>query len=541
MKLKALQPRLHNIVFHTHTVSGIVISFALFICFYAGALALFIDELYRWENPEARFETPAQVDYNKVIEAVATYEAAFLPTEEFVVLPPHEHSPYIRFFGRKKVQEGKQEDTERFRVVIHPTTFEIISEERPRTTMANTLYRLHFFGQIPVVGIYLSGLVAFFFLFAIITGVLVHWKNITQKFYALTTKGKWKQIWTNSHTTLSMLTLPFQFVYAVTGALLGISIFLLLPAAFLLFNGDTNEIIKFIRPEFALKYDKEAPALKQYYSVDDLCDKTLVKYPNAEITVFFATNYGKEDGTVTMRFDDKTGVASDGSIIYRCKDASVIKEIIPNQKSYAEGAYGAIVKLHFVTFGGIFLKVIYFILAMVTCYVIMSGVMIWRTARANKRYTEKQQRFHQKVTQAYLAITLSLFPAVASIFLANKLVPMALPDRTFYVNTIFFSSWLLLTLVGIFWNNYRILNRNYLLVGSSLGIFIPIANGLVTGDWLWQTFVKGQYYVFSVDFTWLLTSIIGLLASKYYFSKKQSTVNLQHKEKQPAQQITSYS
>ncbi|MGD1839527.1 MAG: PepSY-associated TM helix domain-containing protein [Thermonemataceae bacterium] len=541
MKLKALQPRLHNIVFHTHTVSGIVISFALFICFYAGALALFMDEMYRWENPEARFETPAQVDYNKVIEAVANYEAAFLPTEEFVVLPPHEHSPYIRFFGRKKVQKGKKEDTERFRVVIHPTTFKIISEEKPRTTMANTLYRLHFFGQIPVVGIYLSGLVAFFFLFAIITGVLVHWKNITQKFYALTTKGKWKQIWTNSHTTLSKLTLPFQFVYAVTGARLGIAIILLLPAAFLLFNGDTNEIIKFIRPEFALKYDKEAPALKQYYTVDELCDKTLAKYPNAEITVFFATNYSKEDGTVTMRFDDKTGVASDGSIIYRCKDASVIKEIIPNQKSYAEGAYGAIVKLHFVTFGGIFLKVVYFILAMVTCYVIMSGVMIWRTARDNERYTEKQKRFHHKVTQAYLAITLSLFPAVAIIFLANKLVPMTVIDRTFYVNTIFFSSWLLLTLVGLFWNSYRILNRNYLLVGSSLGIFIPITNGLVTGDWLWQTFTEGQYYVFSVDFTWLLTSIIGLLVGRYYFGKKHSTINLQLKEEQPSEQVTSYS
>jgi len=48
MKLKALQPRLYNILFHTHTVSGIVISFALFVIFYAGAFSLFRDELYRW-------------------------------------------------------------------------------------------------------------------------------------------------------------------------------------------------------------------------------------------------------------------------------------------------------------------------------------------------------------------------------------------------------------------------------------------------------------------------------------------------------------
>ena len=58
--------------------------------------------------------------------------------------------------------------------------------------MGETLYRLHYFRQlVPSVGIYIAGLVAFFFLFAIVTGILTHWKNIVTKFYAFTTKGKW--------------------------------------------------------------------------------------------------------------------------------------------------------------------------------------------------------------------------------------------------------------------------------------------------------------------------------------------------------------
>ena len=73
MKLKALKPRLHNIMFHTHTVTGIVISFVLFIIFYAGAFSLFRDDFYKWENPLARFEAKEEVDYDKTLKLVQNY------------------------------------------------------------------------------------------------------------------------------------------------------------------------------------------------------------------------------------------------------------------------------------------------------------------------------------------------------------------------------------------------------------------------------------------------------------------------------------
>ncbi|MEM8886824.1 MAG: PepSY-associated TM helix domain-containing protein [Bacteroidota bacterium] len=517
MKLKGLNPRLYNIVFHTHTVSGIVIGFALFICFYAGAFALFMDEMYKWENPEARFDNVENVDFDKVFLTMKDYEENFAVNEPFSILPPSEHDPYVWFYGSRNITDST---TERFSAYVHPATYEVTPFEEPKTHMGRTIYELHFFHQIPIVGIRLAGFVGFFFLFAIISGVLIHWRNIMTKLYAFTTEGKWKQIWTNSHTVLGFIALPFQFIYAVTGALLGLSIFLLAPSAYLLFDGDTNEIIKAVRPDLGRTYADDAENLATPYYFNSVYDRINTDYPDHKVKVMFTNNYGKEDGTISVRIDDQEGLMGDGDFMFSSKDGSLLHETTPYQKSYAEGAYPLMIKLHYATYGGLFLKIIYFILAMMTCYVISSGVMIWKTARNMAKYTDKQKRFHHRVTKTYLALTQGLFPAIALIFLANKWVPMELADRTLYVNSIFFLGWLGLAILGLFWNNYKQLNINYLLIGGVMGLLVPISNGIVTGDWIWTSWMTEQYEVFSVDLSWIFAAATALFLSLWVLPRR---------------------
>ncbi|MEM8846750.1 MAG: PepSY-associated TM helix domain-containing protein [Bacteroidota bacterium] len=540
MKLKALKPRLHNVMFHTHTVSGIVISFALFVCFYAGAVALFMDELYQWENPEARIDSvdPTSVDYDKVYEVISKDIKDFDTEATFGMVPPNDKNPLIEFYGGTKDAEG---NTGRFHSAVNPITYKTLSDgTEEKTHMARTIYELHYFRQIPVVGIYLSGLVAFFFLFAIFTGLLTHWKNIVNKFYAFTTKGKWKQIWTNGHISLGVITLPFQLIYAVTGALLGLSILLLAPSAFLMFNGDTSQVVDAVRPGAGIKYDENALAIDDGTTFNRIYNEVSEAYPTTEITYLYTNNFGKEDGTIGVRVDDHTGIGGDGIFIYDYKNGELLDATEPVNRSYTKGTLAVLIKLHYATYGGIFLKIIYFILAMITCYIIISGVMIWRTARDKPSYTDKQRRFHHRVTKVYLAICLSMFPALAMIFIGNKLVPMDMPGRVFYVNSIFFLSWLVFTIVGLFWNNYRQLNRNYILMGSSIGLCIPIANGVVTGDWFWTALAKGQYYVFSVDITWLIIGIFGLFFFQYYLKgNKEPLQILKNKQEKELSKITS--
>ena len=346
MKLKALKPRLHNAMFHTHTVAGIVISFALFVCFYCGAVALFMDELYQWENPQARITSvdPASVDYDRVIDVVDKEVDAFNKDLFVGIVPPNAKNPLITVYGRDKDENGKFTF---FTSILNPNTYEVLSVgEEPNTHMARTIYELHYFHQIPVIGIYLSGLVAFFFLFAIFTGLLTHWKNIINKFYAFTTEGKWKQIWTNGHISLGLITLPFQLIYAVTGALLGLSLLLLAPSAFLMFDGDTTEVIKAVRPDAAITYDEDAAVLKGGVGFNSIYEKVSEAYPENKVTYIYSNNFGKEDGTVAVRVDDYKGIGGDGVFVYARKDGELLQAVEPVTRPYAQGAYNVLIKLH---------------------------------------------------------------------------------------------------------------------------------------------------------------------------------------------------
>ncbi len=505
-------------MFHTHTVSGIVISFALFVIFYTGAFALFRDELYRWENHQSRNVSLIQVDTDELLQQVKLKYPDFNEAGQTSIVYNNEKQPYIQFYADLHSEENQRR---RIRALVNPINWEITDNENPLTTVAETLYRLHFFDQIPGFGLWLSGFVSLFFLFAIVTGVLIHWKNLIQKFYAFSLKRKLKNIWTDAHTTLSIIGLPFQVTYAVTGALLGLLTLLLAPSAIIMLDGNTDPIFEKITPQRTFKIDNNAKTAPMI-SLTEIKNEVLKNYPDHQILSAVTQHYGFEDATIAIRVDDGQGIVSDGNIVYSLKDGTLLTAIFPNQKTYSQTVYNLMTKLHFGTFGGMFLKIVYFILSMITCFALISGILIWKTAREKKSYTDKQKRFHHQVTKWYLAICLSLFPATALLFLANKVVSFNMDNRSFYVNSIFFIGWLVFTFTGLFWNNLSKLNRNYLVIGSILSILVPILNGIVTKDWIWKTFTSKQYYVFSVDFSWLLAGIIGLLVCKMYLFRPKS-------------------
>lgn len=534
MKLKGLKNRAYNILFHTHTVAGIVISFALFVIFYAGSYALFRHEIYRWENPNARFETPTTINLDHVLERVRANKVLFAETEQFSISPPNEEMPFIQFFGAAYKDESKTE-TERFKGLINTQKdYEYFDLAEPQTTVGDTIYHLHYFGQIPTIGLYLSGLVALFFLFATVTGILIHWRNLITKFYAFTMQGKWKQIWTNSHTVLGVIGLPFQVIYAITGALFGLLTLLLLPSAFILFGGDTDKVLATVRPESAIKISKDAASI-EHPSIQHYYEQALALYPGINLRSIRALNHGKEDGYISFYLDDGHTINGTGQITYALKSSGVLIHTDPKSKTYTSSVLNTMTRLHFASFGGMLMKIAYFILGMLTCFMLLSGVLLWQEARNNKRYTAKQKQFHHRVTKVYLAICLGLFPATALIFIANKAVPIDLIGRTAYVNTVFFTGWLLLIIAGLFWNDFRKLNKNYLLIGGVLSLLVPVANGIVTGDWLWHTLANADWYVASVDVAWLLTGlaafgIVALIPNQYNdLNKMEKTMEVNTK------------
>lgn len=500
--------RNYNIYFHTHTVSGIVISVVLFVIFFAGSFSFFRDEIINWErNESVPISREIDLDYDASLKKL---DKEYILHGRNITISKHGNERTLGVYmegtkdtlAPKKQKEGSyfKLDAQNYKTSTYEESY----------SLGEFLYRLHFLAQIPYpVGYYLSGFIALFFLFAIVTGVLLHWKKIVSNFYVFRPKEKLKTLWTDAHTALGMIGLPFQFVYAVTGAFFMIKLLIVAPAVMTLYKGDQDKLYKeleYTDPEF--KFDNKKLAAS--FSINKLVSKAKSNWKDFEITRIMIQNYGDTnmhllvEGELlsTKKF---TGI---GKVVYRIADGKEVARKNPEtQNQYLDIVKNVLYRIHFGDYGGYALKIVSFILGIITCFVIISGVMIWLIARDKKNMPEKKRRFNEGVVRIYLAICLSMYPITALAFIVSKLF-YPLTQANLY--SIYFVGWLLLAIFFIIKKNDTFTNKWCLISGSILGFLIPVINGIVSGNWFWSSFLQNKIQIFFIDVFWIVLASLTL-------------------------------
>jgi uncharacterized iron-regulated membrane protein len=503
--------RNYNIFFHTHTVSGIVISVILFVIFFAGSFSFFKDDITNWERGEtAPISKQINLNYDEALKVLdSTYD---LHGRKITLSQPYNVNNVAAYLEASKDSLASKKGKEGQFLYLNNSTYKT-STYVESYNLGEFIYRLHFLAQIPYpVGYYLSGFIALFFLFAIVTGVLLHWKKIVSSFYVFRPKEKLKTWWTDAHTSLGMLGLPFQFVYAVTGAFFMIKLLMVAPSVQFLYQGDQEKLYK----ELEYRSDDfpiENKELTKAFSINEMVAATKKNWKDFNISRVEIQNYGDANMHVQVEGEIDYGkkFTGIGKIVYKvATDEVVFKKDPLAQSSYLESVKNILYRIHFGDYGGYGLKIISFILGILSCFVIISGVMIWLVARDKKNMPEKKRRFNEGVVRYYLAICLSMFPVTAFTFIVAKLWYPLGQDNMYAV---YFISWLLLSLFFVFKKNNSFTNRFCLLSGSILGFLIPIANGIKTGNWFWITFSNHQFQMCFVDVFWIILSAISLYAS----------------------------
>ncbi len=501
--------RIYNILFHTHTVSGIVISAGLYVIFFTGSFSFFRDEIVNWErNHTVEHPDDMRIDFDATMDSLSqTYD-----------LYGREINIY-RYYNERRlnVSLGASADTladedAKTGAFFYLDTESYKSEDYYSTyTLGEFLYRLHFFAQIPYpYGYFLSGFVAFFFLFAIITGVLVHWDKIIKNFFLFRPRSKLKTIWTDAHTTLGLIGLPFQFVYAVTGAFFMLNLLLVAPSAYFLYDGDQDKLydeLEYNHPTYPMAYD----SLKSEFSIDQFIEQTRSRWDGLNVSHVIFHNYGDANMHITVegRPENSTKFAGVGEVSYKVSNGAVVsvKDEI-NSRSYLETVKLALYQLHFGDYGGMALRVISFVMGLIGCFVILSGVMIWLVARERKDISEKQKKFNRWVGWIYLAVCLSLFPVTALAFIAVKWFGLI---GTSSIYSFYFISWLFASIFFAAKKDNAFTNKYTLISGGILGLLIPMVNGFKTGNWPWVSFPNGDMQVFFVDLLWIILSLVTLM------------------------------
>ncbi len=513
--------RNYNIFFNTHTVSGIVISLGLFVIFFCGAFALFMENIDHWETNEKNGAVIEPIDYQRVLDKVEE-KGYDMHGRTFSI---SSHQDHINVFSRPlsdsslvksalailpdSVAQGN------ISLELDIKTLEDYDESKEvKAHLGDFIYGLHYFRPIPVIGQYLSGLVALFFLFAIITGLIVHWEKIRSNFFTFRLKSSVKNLWTDAHTALGVIGLPFQLMYAVTGAIFGLTILIFMPYAMVLFGGDQIAMFEKVYPDPALKQYEVKGYIEQSNGVNTFAERTLSSIPDENVEEVFVSvsNYQDQNAhfAITVRTNLKSGFFNHIQDVYHIQGG----EVVHHKEASSAPAYSVAVvefihRIHFADYGNYFVKLLYFLTALLTCFMIMSGVMIWLKARDKIAYKHKK-KFNQRVGQIYVGASMGLFPGIALLFLLIKIYPSGMENRFDQITWIFAAFWLAYTIYSLFAKNYTRITRHALWLAGILGIAIPVANGITTGLWLWKSFGEGYIDTFFIDLSWLLIALISL-------------------------------
>lgn len=509
--------RVYNIFFHTHTISGIFISLALYVIFFAGSFSFFRDDIVGWERnePRALGWKLEKMNFDRVMDSLQL--EGDLQGWDVVFNQYYDEQRVAVSLTPSSFQDSSETITRSNFFYLHSQSFEKY-DYQSSYSLGEFLYRLHFFAQLNLwgtSGYLLAGIVAFFFLFAVITGVIVHWNKIISNFYLFRPYNSLKNLWTDAHTGLGILGLPYQFMFALTGVYLIVGFSIMSPAVIAFgYAGDQKKAYD----EFEFNppvYEEAGVSLEKEVSINQLVARSKALWPELVVKNVHVFNYGDQNMHVKVEGhpEFRSKFAGLGNLVFHAASGDIIaSKKLMEDTSYFNTARAIMIRLHFGDYGGHGLRLIYFGLGLLSCFVIISGVLIWQVARDKKHVAPAKRKFNAWLTWIYLAGALGMFPVTAFIFLAVKwgLSPDD-AERMTFMYRYYFWAWLLVTVCLVMLRDNWLINKVSLISGGVLGLLIPISNGIQTGNWIWNSFWQGYEDIFWVDFLWLSLGILSLV------------------------------
>lgn len=534
--------RNYNIYFNTHTISGIVICALLYVIFFAGSFSFFRKEISAWQNNTSYHNQkvdPAQ--YSKFLDSlsngynlkgrdilfylqqngakgyvqISASQDSILNKQNLEAL---KNNPENSKKGKGRRGRGEQGDG---KYIYQDFLNNKAGDYASNYDMGEFLYRLHFLAQLNEVpiqvgiapfGYLVAGITAFLFLFALITGLLLHWDKIVSHFFTYRPFSKWKTVWTDMHTALGVIGFPYQFMFAVTGIVLIINTVLITPFANHLYDGKKDKLYEDLETTQSYPLVYSYKGLNQEFTFDKYLQMAKDKWPDSEYKRLTLKNYGDENMYVVVEVEPhyNKSFAGSGILAIQVLGDNVLEEkSIYTDVTYINRVRSLIYRLHFGDFGGYPVKALYFVLGVMGCLVIISGILVWLVARDKNNVIPRKRKFNFWTANVFLALCLSMLPVTAITFIAIKLSPTV--DQQF-IYRVYFWSWLLFAAYYIVRKNLNRTNREALFIGAISGLLVPIVNGLKTGNWFFNNFINGKLDLFIVDFLWLLLGLISLIA-----------------------------
>jgi uncharacterized iron-regulated membrane protein len=453
-----------------HAWVGIVSGLALFVAFFAGAINMFHHELHHWQEPWAVSE-PSDANMQALLDTVIARNPE---AGNWMFLIPGDEPAAI---WQETVDGEAIWHTE------HAGDFNDAGEavERPHSELAGFINELHFRLGIPVVGLYLMGVISVLYGAALIGGLVIHWPKMKKEFFALKHQGNLRRYWKNLHNLVGVISFPFHLIFAVTGAAMGCFALLTLTLGALVFGpqfqGAATEAMEaWPTPEASGNAATMAP-------VDAYLATAREQLPELEVGWIELQQYGDENAVVDVAGSVPGVVAHHAHVVMRADDAELLTVSAPGARPFNHFLLSPVYSLHFGDYGGLFVRLLYFVLGLLGCLLFVSGNIMWSERRTDRQGPSRAAAIMLRLT---LGVTFGVMAGIAASFMANKLAMYSpWPGTTVVAEKAAFVATLLVAVLSAFRFPPLTTARVWLPLCAALYVLVPVLQGAVEGFASW--------------------------------------------------------
>ena len=476
-------------LYAVHSWSGILFGLLLYAVSFSGVTALFHDELFQWERPEVRQganPSSSPIDIDQLLSRELTHGMG-----DVFLLPPRADRPA---WGMIRPSEDPESDEKRRTEHTLTDGREI---DAPYYGVARFFQNLHTNLHAGRTGGYVVGATGLLMLILIVSGVLVH-ARFTDSFTTYRPERSRHVRWLDTHNVLGVWMLPFHAMIAFSGAVLGLAGVYILGITFLLFEGDIDRAQTFMFGD----HPEPAGVIAPMAGLSAMLADAETQEPNGEAVFIQLENWGDSEAFVKIsrKLDDELGPGRE----FAYKGTTGERQDAQGLYDSTSGSiYLALISLHYGTFGGPLLKLIYTVLGLGLCGLILSGCYIWL-----ERKRSRSPRACAILEKLVPAFAFGMAAATGGALAAHHLAPAQ--DTVYWIGVVYFSSWII---TGAILYLVPTEARDKTAAGILAASFLapPIVHATVTGDHLIRSLGRQDLWVGLVDLSMILIAAGALI------------------------------
>lgn len=438
----------HKLALDYHGAVGLVFGLFIFVVVWSGTVSMFWEEVQLLENRNLlsesatthlkHFASGDQIDQvvDEFIERATSTQANIQLVK--IDLPQNQFD-----WLKAEIRIKSDQANTTLQKVWDPYTLEAV----PYHSGSVAIWIRDFHRQLMLprtLGRTLVGIAGVLLLTSLLVGIWIHRKLVQELFTWRLLRSR-LLAWKDSHNALGVWGLPFHLMIAWTGAFLGLVSVLVPLVGFLSFDGDIDKLRQVLTPQHhAVQHHPVSP----HYSISEKIEQTVQRHGNKIESVKFVliNDPRSTQASTEVFFTPSNTLLRFAHDVYNAHSNQFIETSWIDPNNAAGFTLAAMVALHYGTYGGLFIKVLYFILGCMLSLVIYSGMHLW-FVRREKLVLQRRGMyllsrwlfaFCTGLIFAYLAIVLSLLlpESIGSLIKAHTGVS-------------FFSLWLLGSLFAI--------------------------------------------------------------------------------------------